>query len=51
MPNWPEGYNQLYGKNLNNSKTKCLERIKDTCSIVHLLKEKDDTIIAVLGIN
>ena len=51
MPNWPEGYNQLYGKNLNDSKTKCLEKIKDTCSIVHLLKEEDDTIIAVLGIN
>ena len=51
MPSWPEGYNQLYGKNLNDSKTKCLEKIQDTCSIVHLLKEEDDTIIAVLGIN
>ena len=47
MPTSPEGYNQLYGKNLDNSKIECIKKINDTCSIVHLLKEEDDTIIAV----
>ena len=51
MPTSPEGYNQLYGKNLDNSKIECIKKINDTCSIVHLLKEEDDTIIAVLAIN
>ncbi len=51
MPTSPEGYNELYGTNLKDSKTKCIEKMKDTCSIVHLLKEEDSTIIGALGIN
>ena len=50
MRTFPEGYNELYGKNLNNSKTKCIEKMNKTCSIIHLLKEEDESIIAALGI-
>ena len=48
---YAEGYNELYGKNLKHSKIKCIEQMKDTCSILHYLKEEDDTVIAALGIN
>ncbi len=51
MPTSPQGYGELYGKNLKNSKINCLEKMNNTCSIVHLLKEDDETIIAALGID
>lgn len=51
MPTAPDGYNELFGPNLKDSKTKCIKKMKDTCSIVNLLKEKDNTIIGILGIN
>ena len=50
MPASPEGYNELYGYNLETSQNRCLERMNNTCSIVKLLKEKDGKIIATLGI-
>ena len=50
MVGWPEGYNQLYGHNLEQSQNKCLEKMNSTCSIVKLLKEDDGKIIATLGI-
>ena len=51
MTTSPEGYNELFGTNLKDPKTKCIQKMKDTCSIVHLLKEEDNTIIGALGIN
>ena len=50
MPVWPEGWNELYGDNLELSQNKCLKKMNNSCSIVRLLKEKDKKIIAVLGI-
>ena len=50
MPASPEGYNELYGNDLEFSQTKCLEKMNNTCSIVKLLKEEDEKIIATLGI-
>jgi len=50
MPASPEGYNDLYGHNLESSQNRCLEKMNNTCSIVKLLKEKDEKIIAALGI-
>ena len=50
MSSSPEGYNELYGHNLESSKNKCLEKLNKTCSIVKLLKEDDGKIIATLGI-
>ena len=41
MTAWPEGYNELYGHNLEQSQNKCLKKMNNTCSIVKLLKEKD----------
>ena len=51
MPTSPQGYGELYGKKFKNSKINCLEKMNNTCSIVHLLKEDDKTIIAALGID
>ena len=50
MVGWPEGLNELYGHNLEQSQNKCLEKMNNTCSIVKLLKEDDGKIIATLGI-
>ena len=50
MPMWPEGWNELYGDNLESSQNECLKKMNNTCSIVKLLKEKDEKIIATLGI-
>ncbi len=50
MPASPEGYGELYGHNLGPSQNKCLKKMNNTCSIVKLLKEEDEKIIAVLGI-
>ena len=50
MPTSPQGYGELYGKNLKIL-INCLEKMNNTCSIVHLLKEDDETIIAALGID
>ena len=50
MPTFPDGYNELFGKELNYTKTKCIKQMEKTCSIVHLLKEDDSTIISALGI-
>ena len=51
MPAWPEGYNELYGHNLEQSQSKCLKKMNNTCSIVKLLKENDGKIISTLGIH
>ena len=51
MTAWPEGYNELYGHNLERSQNKCLEKMNNTCSIVKLLKENDGKIISTLGIH
>ena len=51
MPVWPEGWNELYGDNLEASKNQCLKKMKNTCPIVKLLKEKDNTTVAALGIH
>tara|TARA_B100000214_G_C23680540_1_gene496150 strand:- start:82 stop:654 length:573 start_codon:yes stop_codon:yes gene_type:complete len=51
LPSWPEGWNELYGDNLEPSKNKCLKKMNNTCPIVKFLKENDETIIAALGIN
>ena len=50
MPASPEGYGELYGHDLESSQNKCLKKMNNTCSIVKLLKEEDEKIIAVLGI-
>ena len=50
MPASPEGYGSLYGKEIERKKYECLGNIEKTCSIVHLLKEEDNTTIAILGI-
>ena len=47
----PEGYNELYGHNLEETQNKCLKKMNNTCSIVKLLKEKDGKIISTLGIH
>ncbi len=47
----PEGYNKLYGHNLEQTQNKCLKKMNNTCSIVKLLKEKDGKIISTLGIH
>ena len=44
MVGWPEGYNELYGHNLEQSQNKCLEKMNNTCSIVKLYKEDDGKI-------
>ena len=36
--------------NLDQSQNECLEKMNNTCPIVKLLKEKDEKIIAALGI-
>ena len=51
MPAHPEGYNELFGHNLEQSQNKCLEKMNNTCSIVKLLKENDGKIISTLGIH
>ena len=51
MPASPQGFNKLYGKGKQNSKNVCLKKMNNTCSITHLLKEENGTIIAALGIN
>ena len=51
MTAWPEGYNELYGHNLEQTQNKCLKKMNNTCSIVKLLKEKDGKIISTLGIH
>lgn len=50
MPMEPEGWNELYGDNLEFSKNDCLKNMKNSCSILKVLKEKDQKIIAALGI-
>lgn len=50
MPAWPEGYNELWGNNLENSKNNCLKEMNNSCSIVKLLSESDGQVIASLGI-
>lgn len=50
MPTSPDGYEELYGKNLQNSKNRCLEQMNNSCSVLHLLKEDDKSVIAALGI-
>jgi len=50
MPTYPEGYDELYGPKSEDNKAKCIDTMKETCSIVHLLKEKNQEIIAALGI-
>ena len=50
LPGWPEGWNELYGDNLESSQNECLKKMNNTCPIVKLLKEKDEKIIAALGI-
>ena len=50
MPMHPEGWNELYGDNLEFSKNDCLKNMKNSCSILKLLKEKDQKTIAALGI-
>ena len=50
MPAFPEGYNELYGHNLEPAQNKCLQKMKNTCSIVKQLMEKDNKVIATLGI-
>ena len=50
LPGWPEGWNELYGDDLESSQKECLGKMNNTCPIVKLLKEKDEKIIAVLGI-
>ena len=50
LPGWPEGWNELYGDNLETSQNECLKKMNNTCPIVKLLKEKDKKIIAALGI-
>ena len=47
----PEGYNELYGHNLEQTQNKCLKKMNNTCSIVKLLKENDGKIISTLGIH
>ena len=47
----PEGYNKLYGHNLEQTQNKCLKKMNNTCSIVKLLKEKDGKVISTLGIH
>ena len=47
----PEGWAQLFGRNLDFSKKECIKKMYKTCSIVNLLEENDDKVIAVLGIN
>ena len=51
MPAWAEGDNELYGHNLEQSQSKCLKKMNNTCSIVKLLKENDGKIISTLGIH
>ena len=51
LPSWPEGWNELYGDNLETSKNQCLKKMENSCPIVKLLKEKDSTTIAALGIH
>ena len=51
MTAFPEGYNELYGHNLEQTQNKCLKKMNNTCSIVKLLKEKDGKIISTLGIH
>ena len=46
----PEGWNELYGDNLEFSKNDCLKNMKNSCSILKVLKEKDQKTIAALGI-
>ena len=50
-PLHPEGWGQLFGNNLEPSKNQCIKKMKNTCSIVNLLKEDDEKVIGVLGIN
>lgn len=50
LPGSPEGWNELYGDNLESSQNECLKKMNNTCPIVKLLKEKDKKIIAALGI-
>ncbi len=47
----PEGWAQLFGRNLDFSKKECIKKMYKTCSIVSLLEENDNKVIAVLGIN
>ena len=51
MTAFPEGYNELYGHNLEQTQNKCLKKMNNTCSIVKLLKENDGKIISTLGIH
>ena len=50
VPSSPEGYGELYGKDLKLSQNKCLKEMNNTCSIVKLIKEDDGKVIATLGI-
>ncbi len=50
MPVEPEGWNELYGDNLESSQNECQKKMNDTCSIIKLLKEKDKKIIGILGV-
>ena len=46
----PEGWGELYGNNLELTQKKCLKKMSKTCSIVKLLRENDEKVIATLGI-
>ena len=50
MPSWPEGYDELWGHGLEQSKKECIQEMKNTCSIVKLLRENDKQVITALGI-
>ena len=50
MPSSPSGYDELYGKDLELSQNKCLKDMNNTCSIIKLIKENDEKVIAALGI-
>ena len=40
MPTSPEGYNQLYGKNLDNSKIECIKKLMTHVQLCIYLKKK-----------
>ena len=50
MPSSPSGYDELYGKDLELSQNECLKDMNNTCSIIKLIKENDEKVIAALGI-
>ena len=50
LPLHPEGWGQLFGNNLELSRKECIKKMNNTCSIVSLLLEDNEKVIATLGI-